>query len=271
MTSPDDGTAAPGRSRRKLSGAERFARAFDDKSAGLDRFGLVLVLTVASVIGLALVDITGGDQHDYTQDVGAVAAAVLVGLTLITALRASGLSKRRQRFIDVLVILVVVSYVVSLFGTRTDPGKAAPGVSMILVTLSLAAPVVIVLRLARHRGVTLQTIMGAISAYLLIAVAYYYFFLSVDQSQQGFFSGSVRQPSSTFMYFSLTTITTVGYGDFTAASRLGRLLATSEAVIGQVYLVTFVAFIVSLGASAWKRHLEAIDDVDESESDGTEA
>jgi voltage-gated potassium channel Kch len=54
------------------------------------------------------------------------------------------------------------------------------------------------------------------------------------------------------MYFSLTTITTVGYGDLTAQTHLGRLLANSEAVIGQVYLVTFVAMIVGLRAQAWR-------------------
>ena len=48
------------------------------------------------------------------------------------------------------------------------------------------------------------------------------------------------------MYFSLTSITTLGYGDLAAVSPAGRLLATTEAVIGQVYLVTFVAMIVGL-------------------------
>ena len=47
------------------------------------------------------------------------------------------------------------------------------------------------------------------------------------------------------MYFSLVTITTVGYGDFAAVTDLGRMAAASEAVLGQVFLVTFVALIVS--------------------------
>ena len=59
------------------------------------------------------------------------------------------------------------------------------------------------------------------------------------------------------MYFSLTTITTVGYGDLTAQTHLGRLLANSEAVVGQVYLVTFVAMIVGLRAQAWRERADA--------------
>ena len=51
------------------------------------------------------------------------------------------------------------------------------------------------------------------------------------------------------LYFSFVTITTVGYGDFTAATDLGRSLAITEALIGQIYLVTVVAAIVGgLGA-----------------------
>jgi len=47
------------------------------------------------------------------------------------------------------------------------------------------------------------------------------------------------------LYFSLTTLATVGYGDFVARSDLGHTLAVSEALIGQIYLVTVVSLIVS--------------------------
>lgn len=231
-------------------------RTFDDQGRGLDRFGLLLFLTIVSVVGLALVDVSGGDTpHSTSQDVGSLISAVVVGLTLIVALRASGLRARRQRAIDLLIGLVVLGYIASLLGSRTPEGTAAPGVSGILVVLSIIAPVVVVLRLLRHREVTSATILGAISAYLLIAVAFFYLFVTLSRAQDGgFFGSSVPpQPSSTYMYFSLSTITTVGYGDFTAVTRLGRLLANTEAVVGQVYLVTFVAFIVSLGATAWRK------------------
>ena len=48
------------------------------------------------------------------------------------------------------------------------------------------------------------------------------------------------------MYFSLVTITTVGYGDFSPAGVIGRAAAGLEAIIGQVYLVVVVAYIVAL-------------------------
>ena len=47
------------------------------------------------------------------------------------------------------------------------------------------------------------------------------------------------------LYFSFTTLTTVGYGDLTARTDLGHTLAVFEALIGQIYLVTVVSLIVS--------------------------
>ena len=48
-----------------------------------------------------------------------------------------------------------------------------------------------------------------------------------------------------FLYFSFVTQTTVGYGDFTAAGDLGRALCVVEALVGQLYLVTIIAVLVS--------------------------
>ena len=57
------------------------------------------------------------------------------------------------------------------------------------------------------------------------------------------------QLSSEMMYYSLVTITTLGYGDFSAATELGRFASTAEAITGQVYLVTVVATFVSLNTT----------------------
>ena len=53
-----------------------------------------------------------------------------------------------------------------------------------------------------------------------------------------------RSTIANCLYFSFTTLTTVGYGDLTAASNLGHTLAMSEALVGQIYLVTVVSLIV---------------------------
>jgi hypothetical protein len=81
--------------------------------------------------------------------------------------------------------------------------------------------------------------------YLLIAIAFNYVFLEVQRFGSVPFFG-VEESTSSFMYFSVVTITTLGYGDLAPASDIGRYFATSEAIIGQVFLVTIVARLVSL-------------------------
>jgi hypothetical protein len=52
-----------------------------------------------------------------------------------------------------------------------------------------------------------------------------------------------------FIYFSLVTISTLGYGDIVPTTSLASSLATLEAVVGQLYLVTTVAWLVGVRVS----------------------
>jgi Ion channel len=63
-------------------------------------------------------------------------------------------------------------------------------------------------------------------------------------SEEPFFATGTGQRDD-FLYFSYATLTTVGYGDLIAAHDVGRSLAITEALVGQIYLVTVVAVIVS--------------------------
>jgi voltage-gated potassium channel Kch len=75
-------------------------------------------------------------------------------------------------------------------------------------------------------------------------------------SGQGFFA-QVQPPAKAgsidYLYFSLTTITTVGYGDFTARGDVGRMTAVLEAIFGQLYLITVVALVVQNLGQARRR------------------
>ena len=60
-----------------------------------------------------------------------------------------------------------------------------------------------------------------------------------------FFANGQPANTQTFQYFSFTTLTTLGYGDFTAAENGGRSIAVLEAMTGQVFLATLVARLVT--------------------------
>ena len=64
-----------------------------------------------------------------------------------------------------------------------------------------------------------------------------------------FFASDAAESTANYLYFSFVTMTTVGYGDLSAAEGIGRAFAIALALTGQIYLVTIVALIVSnLGA-----------------------
>jgi voltage-gated potassium channel Kch len=56
-----------------------------------------------------------------------------------------------------------------------------------------------------------------------------------------------------YLYFPFVTLTTVGYGDITAASDLAKRLVVAEAFVGQVFIITLVARLVSLWGTPLRR------------------
>lgn len=115
---------------------------------------------------------------------------------------------------------------------------------LLLLTITL-----IVHHILTSPVVTVQSIYAALSAYLMIGLmfaAFYaaaYYFKHMMFFAPGQLHGAATP--ATFQYFSFTTLTTLGYGDFTAGYSADRAIATIEAVIGQIFLVTLVAKLVA--------------------------
>ena len=75
---------------------------FDDRSRYVDRFGLLLALTVTTVIALSLVDLRE-PFGDAGSELGFAVVTVLAGSMFLIALRASGVAHRWQTLADILV------------------------------------------------------------------------------------------------------------------------------------------------------------------------
>jgi voltage-gated potassium channel Kch len=111
------------------------------------------------------------------------------------------------------------------------------------VVLALCFPAIL-RRAFSHRKVTLNTVAASLAAYLLLGLIFTSLYRFVNIVDGPFFTqGSVN--AFIYEYFSYVTLTTVGYGDYTAAANSGRTLAMVEALMGQVFLVTIVALVVS--------------------------
>ena len=104
-------------------------------------------------------------------------------------------------------------------------------------------------RVLRHRAVSIQTLYGAVCAYFLIGLIFSSVYAVLDAfGRDPVFGEAVS--NSVYSYFSFTTLTTVGFGDYTAQTSLARRLVVIEAVMGQVFIATTLARLVSLYKSA---------------------
>jgi len=230
-------------------------RLFTDDTRNLDRFGLLLLLCFASVTINGLIDLNAADQSAANALVRIVVSVVL-GVTMMLAVSASGVARRPRLFADFVAIGSIVIAVLAAIGQLLTDSSEISGFAetrgVVWLIIAVASPLFVVRRIAHHDRVTSQTLLGALAAFLLIALAFNYAFLSFSTFISDYFFGTA-QPTTSYMYFSLTTITTLGYGDLTAVPVFGRYLATTEAVVGQIFLVTFVARLVSLYGRARPR------------------
>ena len=201
------------------------------------RYGLLLacLFVLFVVLGVA----AGGPWQDAL--ITALAAA-----TLIFALRAGEVTPRVTAVVTVVAAGVAI-FVAVLAAAGAETEAAARIAAGGLVCVAPPAIAVGVVRGLRERGgATVQAIMGVLCIYLLMGMLYAFLYGAIDRlGGAPFFNGGTSATASNCLYFSFTTLTTVGYGDLTARTDLGHTLAVTESLFGQIYLVTVVAVLVS--------------------------
>jgi hypothetical protein len=112
--------------------------------------------------------------------------------------------------------------------------------------------------LLKQKEVTGETISMAVSVYLLLGLTWGIFYVVIFLYQPLAFNLGAIPPEelqrfTVFIYFSLTTLTTIGYGDITPVSVQARYAAVAEGVTGQLYLAILVARLVAMQMSGTRQ------------------
>jgi Ion channel len=197
------------------------------------RYGVLLLLLIVNYLLSAF---RSGAWVDSVQIVLFVTVAILT-------LRASRVRLLTRLTIGVALVgsAIAASLALSRISEIGD-GIANLWTGLVLLLTAL----IIVERVIKTGTVTLQSIYGAVSAYLILGLMFAAFYSAMFHfGGDKFFAGGRPGTTQTFQYFSFTTLTTLGYGDFTAAQSSGQAVAVIEAITGQVFLATLVARLVA--------------------------
>ena len=243
---------------------ERDASSTADKSIrAVRRFNDSYGLVFALILLVLLVTAVAGDV-----EWGGALTVVVLAVTLIVTLRASEVRPRTARIVTILVGIATVLAIVST--ASGIEGRGYRLTSLLAAGLVIGAPVAILHRLRRHVEVTMRTVMGALCIYLFIGLFFALAYGGLSSFEDGAFFVQTDEPTQVdFIYFSYVTQATVGYGDLSAATDLGRMLAITEGLLGQIYLVTIVALLVgNLGRERPARRVARDVSRDEGEGGG---
>jgi hypothetical protein len=200
-----------------------------------DAYGLVLLLVLTTYVLASLLP-----NHGWSALVLTVAAST----TSVVALTSSEARRATVRGAILLSALaVLLSFVTAISDDRTWLNIA----SFIEIGLLTVASLAILRRVVTSAEVGFRTILGAISVYTVLGILFTFAYGTIDRLQGGAFFSEVAHPrGSDFLFFSYTTLTTTGYGNLVPAGQPGRMVAGLEMMIGQIFLVTLVAGLVSL-------------------------
>ena len=216
----------------------------DEDPGALGRHGVLLATLILLLVALPIVQLIAGSAPGFQ---------ALLTLVLVAAIFVNS----HQRWIFSLATLVGIGAIgATLFGQLLD------SVPLIITshTLSLSllgfTTLVMLNSLIQADDVSGDTVVGGICVYLLVGLCFAMVFLIMTEISPGaFISGgealarSVDDPSAhstSLLYFSFVTLTTLGYGDITPVGDLAQMFAVAEALIGQLYLTIFVARLVAL-------------------------
>jgi hypothetical protein len=189
------------------------------------RFRLLLLASILLLL------VMGWPAPPLWLEWGSLLCLVLAGINTL----------RHKRLFQQLALLVGLCNLLLLGLDRLIvlPRALSDGLGLIVFYLLLCAA--LFHRVTSERPVTKELLYGLSALYLQLGLAFAFAYRVVGGLVPGAFNGAEGLQLDDFVYYSLATLTTVGYGDIHAIAPAARLLAGAEAVIGVMFIALLVA------------------------------
>ncbi len=171
---------------------------------------------------------------------------LLFALVLLAAIHSvSGLNWHR----GVAISLAALWLALQLWGTATHSQPLELAAMFVFICFGGHSAAVVLWRAVTAERVNFEVVCALPSIYLLFAAIWAVSYQIIETLSPGSFQGGrdgAVPGIAEFLYFSLTTITTLGYGDITPVGPVTRMWVTLEAVAGVFYIAILVARLVTL-------------------------
>jgi hypothetical protein len=197
-------------------------------------YGLVLLLVLLTYVLGSLTRFSG---------LAAVALAASGSATAVVALGSSGVRPSRVQLGAAAAVLATVLAAIGALGGGNGFYAAGGLIEMLLLLIATFAVLRSVLS---ELTVNFRTILGAISVYMIFGLIFTSLYMVTDRLQSAPFFEQGGAGTGDYVFFSFTTLTTTGYGNLVPDGQPGMMFAGLEMLLGQIFLVTLIAGLVSL-------------------------
>jgi hypothetical protein len=177
---------------------------------------------------------------------GAGALILRTGWLCVTSVLAFWTSRVPRRIMLPVAVASGLTFVSAVVVALQGQTVADGAVVLLVSALVLTTPIAIGWRIFQEETVTGETIMGALSIYVLIGMIFATLDYGIQLVSGVYFAQPGAHGPPDFVYFSYITMATVGYGDLTPAPGFPRTTSALEALVGQIFLVVLVARLVAM-------------------------
>lgn len=182
------------------------------------------------------------------REVGKYIFNLLLSFIILTGILAASDERQIIRQITIVGLILLGLDWVSTLAARQIPAMEFTVYFLYLLFVS-AVTIAIMLGVIRSQIVNLNIICGAVAAYLMIGLSGGFIAVLIETQLPGSFllNGELMPEqglANALIYFSMVSISTIGYGDITPAAPIARSAALAVGLVGQIYLTVLVAILI---------------------------